>query len=313
MKTLKSLYQKNTNIMKHLRDANNSEENDSTAILYSYDLQSGAYRHCYYHATHNRAHFNNQPITIPFQEFYQRYGEKIAEVLDRLGYDSILEVGTGEAVTLANVVRKLAKPNVVIRGIDISYSRIGYGNIFLAEQGITGDVNLGVGNMFELPFEDNSFDIVFTSHCIEPNTKRAQEAITELYRVARRTLVLIEPSYVLGNEATKKHMLENAYCIDLYDTIIKMELNVTEHRLFEIGTYNNQAALIVITKDIDMEIPQFESKPGWACPVCKTPLLKEDGHYFCGECFLIFPVIKNIPCLLRENGILGSKFPEFKS
>lgn len=43
MSTLKELYDNNVNIMQYLRDKKNFNENDSTAILTSYDMQAGSY------------------------------------------------------------------------------------------------------------------------------------------------------------------------------------------------------------------------------------------------------------------------------
>lgn len=304
MKELNELYRRNVNIMKFLRETNHSQINDLNSILYSYDLQAGNYRENYYHHYHRLAHIDNQPVTLKFEEFYQLYGQKIAAVLDRLGYASIMEVGVGEAVTLAKVMKSLNNKKAVCKGVDISFSRVAYGNVFLSEQGISGAA-LGVGNMFELPLPDNSCDIVFTSHCIEPNTAKTRDAVGEMYRITRNYLVLIEPSYDLGNEETKKHMQEHAYCTDLIEVIREMNLKVIEHRLFEIGTYNNQAALTIIQKEHNLI---SKASSNWACPVCKNELAEEDGNYFCAECSLIFPIIKKIPCLLKENGILGSKY-----
>ena len=43
MSNLKKLYDKNINIMQYLRDKTNSKENNSAAILTSYDMQAGSY------------------------------------------------------------------------------------------------------------------------------------------------------------------------------------------------------------------------------------------------------------------------------
>lgn len=51
-----------------------------------------------------------------------------------------------------------------------------------------------------MPLKDNSIDIVYTSHSIEPNGGREEEALEELYRVANKYLILLEPDYELANE-----------------------------------------------------------------------------------------------------------------
>lgn len=302
MNYLKQLYENNVNIMEHFRQVNNTNSNSLASILYSYDLQAGSYRENYYNKTLDGMHENGKKIIINSKKFHEQYGNKIADVFDKLNYSSILEVGVGEATTLSDVVKNLNNKDAKVKGIDISFSRIGYGNVFLKEQGIS-NVSLGVADMFKLPFEDNSFDIVYTSHCIEPNTDRAKEAINELYRVTNKWLILIEPTFDLGNKETRKHMIEHAYCKDLIDVINDMKLNVIEHKLFELGTYNNQAAITIIEKELENQ-----SNVNWCCPVCKEELIESDGNYFCKECSLIFPIIKEIPCLTVNSAILGSKY-----
>jgi len=297
----------NFNVMQYFRKMSNSEENSLDSILYSYDLQAGSYRDNYYHGYNQRAHINNRKTTLKTTAFKKLYGKSIADTFNKLGYSSILEVGVGEATTLCDITKNLDNKEVVINGIDISFSRIGYGNIFLEEQRVN-NVVLGVANMFELPFKENSFDIVYTSHCIEPNTNRAKDAVAELYRVAKHYVVLIEPSYILGNNETKKHIKDHAYCNNIIETIYSMNLDVIEHRLFDIGTYDNQSSIIIIENKTNKKSETTLPVTGWCCPVCTTQLTQHNGHYFCQECFLIYPVIKNIPCLLRENGILGSKY-----
>ncbi|MCB2340758.1 class I SAM-dependent methyltransferase [Clostridium estertheticum] len=305
MNNLKKLYNENLNIMDYFRKKHNINSNSIDAILVSYDLQAGSYRKNYYNGILDGLHKNGNEISMKSKKFKEEYGKLIADVFNEFKYSSVLEVGVGESTTLCDVSKNLNNKQTDIKGIDISFSRIGYGNTFIKEQGIN-NVSLGVADMFKLPFKDNAFDIVYTSHCIEPNTHRAKEAINELYRITNKCLVLIEPSYDLGNEETRKHMIENSYCIDLINVINDMKLNIKEHKLFELGTYNNQAAITIIEKKFDSE-----SNSNWCCPICKKELIENEGNYFCEDCYLIFPVIKKIPCLTVDAGILGSKYLEF--
>lgn len=288
--------------MKYFRKINKVNSNSLKSILYSYDLQAGSYRNNYYNKILDRMHIDGKKVTIQAKKFYEEYGKEIANVFNRLNYSSVLEVGVGEATTLSNVIKNINNKYAKIKGIDISFSRIGYGNIFLKEQSID-NAFLGVADMFRLPFKDEAFDIVYTSHCIEPNTDGAENAIKELYRVTNKWLILIEPAFDLANEESKKHMLEHSYCINLIDIIKNMNLNIVEHSLFKLGTYNNQAAITIIKKD-----SCNNSNTNWCCPICKDELIREDGNYFCKKCSFIFPIIKRIPCLNPNSAILGSKY-----
>ncbi|WP_333886792.1 methyltransferase domain-containing protein [Clostridium sp.] len=302
MNDLKQLYNNNVNIMEHFRSVNNTNSNSLASILYSYDLQAGSYRDNYYNRILDRMHMNGKKITIKAEEFYKQYGSRIADVFNQLDYLSILEVGVGEATTLSHVVKNLNNKDVKVKGIDILFSRIGYGNIFLKEQKVN-NVSLAVADMFKLPFKDNSFDIVYTSHCVEPNTDKAKESISELYRITNKWLVLIEPSFDLGNNETREHMIKYAYCKDLINVIKSMKLDIVEHKLFSLGTYNNQAAITIIRKE-----SKNQSNINWCCPICKKELIEDSDNYFCEDCSLIFPIIKEIPCITVGSAILGSKY-----
>ncbi|MEX1028738.1 MAG: class I SAM-dependent methyltransferase [Paenibacillaceae bacterium] len=307
MKELKDLYNQNVNIMKHLRDKNDTSANDLSAILHAYDLQAGTYTDDYYNNESSNLYMDGQKVTMTLKEFYQEKGRRISEIIDQHHYSSILEVGVGEATSLCDVILNLKNKQARISGVDISLSRISVGNQFLEENGID-HVELIAGDMFQLPFADNAFDIVFTNHCIEPNTTRAMDAIQELYRITNRYLILIEPTYQLGNEETKHRIDEHKYCKEIITTIEALNLKVLEHRLFEIGSYNNQSSIIIVEKDDPLNITNEE----YHCPVCKNTLLYDHINYFCSPCSTVYPVIKGTPCLTPKFGILFNRYAEVK-
>lgn len=303
IKRLKDLYQQNVNIMKTMRTENKINENDLKTILYSYDLQAGSYRKAYYYGESKNRYIGENKVHLINREYHQLRCQKIASYFNQLEYASILEVGVGEATTMCDLVFNLDKPCSTIHGIDISYSRIAYGQLFLKENGITAP-KLSVADMFNLPYQDNSFDIVYTYHCIEPNTNKAIQAIRELYRVTKNYLILIEPSYELGNEETKRNIEKHSYCRNILTSVQELGYNLLEHHLFEVGTYTNQSAIFIIKKEGQSSINNID----YCCPICKNPLTYHHAHFYCEEDSLIYPVINNIPCLLSDQAILATKF-----
>ena len=292
-RALRELYEQNTNIMAHLRAMNGVAENDPEAVLISYDLQSGSYTRAWRDPAHRAVR--------------DRYADQIAEVLGKLDGESVLEAGVGEATTLCSVVERLPKQPTVVAGCDIAWSRIAEARKHAAERGQVGHLFF-TGDLFALPAEDASFDIVFTAHALEPNHGRETAALKELYRVARRWLVLFEPSYELGSEATRQRIEEHGYIRGLPTIAKELGWEIVEHRLLENPVReNNQTAVLVVRKP---DVDEAGGHPELACPRCRLRLALHRENLFCGECLSVFPIIDGIPCLLPGNAILATKYVE---
>jgi hypothetical protein len=83
-------------------------------------------------------------------------------------------------------------------------------------------------------------------------------------------------------------------------------LNIVRHELVASPVNpSNQTALLLLEKEATAPAPSF-----FACPACRAPLQEQAGAFFCAPCALIYPIIAGIPCLVRGNGVLGSKFLE---
>lgn len=96
---------------------------------------------------------------------------------------SVLEVGCGYGKQLRNI-RNAAGPDVFLTGLDFSPTQLE-----LARQAFTGDDHVALvhGSGIQLPFADNSFDLVFTSAVILHNPPEQADAMRqEILRVARR-------------------------------------------------------------------------------------------------------------------------------
>lgn len=285
---IKELYSENENIIAYLKKKNNKEQNTLEDILISYDFQAGAYTQGY---KENPTH----------KDEYCTY---ISAVLDNLGeYNSIVEAGVGEATTLGIVLSKVKRKPKQFYGFDISWSRIKYANTFMEELGFE-DVELFTGDLFNMPLKDNSIDIVYTSHSIEPNGGREEDALKELYRVANKYLVLLEPSYELANEEAQKRMKEHGYVTELLCTAQRLGYKIIEHRLFDVSANPlNPTGLLIIEKSGSEEIEN-----PLCCPVTKTNILKQKNAFYSEDSLLAYPIIDNIPCLLPQNAIIATKF-----
>jgi uncharacterized protein YbaR (Trm112 family) len=165
---------------------------------------------------------------------------------------------------------------------------------------------LFVGGLENIPIEDNSVDVVYTSHSIEPNRGREIAILRELFRVTRQYLVLLEPSNELGGDDTKRHIEEHKYRVDLHRYAQDLGLNVIEYRLFDhIRNPRNETALMVIAKQDSMDSYRGDFL---ACQSCRHGLSYHKGNYFCADCLIVYPEVAGIPCLLKSHGILASRY-----
>lgn len=284
---IKEIYASGGNIIKYLKGTSNKKQNTIEDILISYDFQSGSYV----------KGFSTD------LEHKKDYCASLAKTIDSLGeFDSIVEVGVGEATTLATLLGQLAHTPSNILGFDISWSRLKFAKEFLSEFDFN-NVNLFTANLFEIPLLDNSVDIVYTSHSIEPNGGNEKEALQELYRIAGKYVVLLEPSFEFANEDARARMIEHGYVTKLHSTALELGYKVIEHRLFD-SCVNplNPTGLIIIEKE-----SSNSNSPALQCPISKTELTKySDALLYSRDSFLAYPVIDGIPCLLKENSILAS-------
>ncbi len=288
---IKELYLQHENVIKHLKKLDNRTNNSIEDILISYDFQAGTYIESY----------KKDP------SLNDRKSKKIANLICELGgCNSLLEVGVGEGTTLGNVLRFLEKKTLKwVYGFDLSWSRIKYGKNFLQEFDIE-NVKLFTGDLFCTPIKDNSIDIVYTCHSIEPNGGKEEDALKELYRITRKYLILLEPSYEFANESARKRMLEHGYVTKLYLTAKNLGYNIIEHKLFEVSVNPlNPTGIIIISKNNNLE----DINP-LCCPITKSDIYKKNNAYFSPESLLAYPIIDEIPCLMPQNAIIATKFLE---
>lgn len=290
LKAIKEIYERGGNIIQHLKQ-NQNDLNALEMILISYDFQSGTY----IREVKKNPRYNHE------------YTVAIARVITGLGvkYDSLLEAGVGEATSLANVVQKLPSEPKQIFGFDISWSRIRYAVEYLKKKCIKNSL-VFTGDLFNVPIADNSIDIVYTSHSIEPNGGREKEALQELMRITKKYLVLLEPAYEFANAEARKRMESHGYIKNLYGSAVDLGMNVIEHRLFNVFSNPlNPTGLMIIKKDL--KIHKTIRNP-LVCPVTKTPLQLIKGSYFSKESLLAYPVIDEVPCLLSDNAVIVTHY-----
>ncbi|MCX6327722.1 MAG: class I SAM-dependent methyltransferase [Bacteroidia bacterium] len=216
-----------------------------------------------------------------------------------------MEVGCGEATTLSGVIKEIKSNNLQVLGFDISWSRINKGNEWLLENQVSAQ--LFVADLFEIPLKDNSIDVIYTSHSLEPNGGREREAITELLRVARQTVVLVEPIYELADDDAKKRIDNHGYVRELKITAEQLGAKVLEYKLLEhISNPLNPSGVIIIEKPLKTIAESSNTEIKWQCPLTGMKLEKLKDVYFANEVGIAYPIIQEIPILMASNAVVAS-------
>jgi ubiquinone/menaquinone biosynthesis C-methylase UbiE/uncharacterized protein YbaR (Trm112 family) len=289
---IKEIYEKGENMMEFLRKTN-SGRNDIESIMISYDFQAGSYI----------------KIASENVDYIKSYSGAIIRELNFLGhFISIMEVGVGEATLMSPLMQQLDPENKLKKfGFDISWSRIRYGHAHAIHH--NQKLTLFTANLFDIPLPDNSIDVVYTSHSLEPNGGFEKDALKELYRVAKHYIVLLEPDYEGGSSEVKERMNKHGYVKNLAQHATELGYEIVSDRSFEvcINPLNPTRLTIIRKKSNNRSALEF------VCPITKTPLMKINGHWYSKETGLLYPEIDGIPCLLEQNAILATQYLIFNS
>ncbi|RQO36090.1 hypothetical protein DBR37_07100 [Herminiimonas sp. KBW02] len=292
---MRSAFARGENVMEYARTCLGQDSNTSVATLIAYDLQAGSYV--------------RNALENPGGR--DLWCSQLAEILNPLVVEgsSLLEVGCGEATTLAGILQKLTHtPNAL--GFDISWSRCNYGLQWLSQKNVSA--NLFVADLFDIPLADQSVDVVYTSHSLEPNGGREEDAIAELLRVARRAVVLIEPAYELSDEIARERMRAHGYVRNLRQVAEKLEGEVSEYRLldYSINPKNPSGLLLLKKKNAHSTELAPVSNIQWKCPLTSSPMTQGTSGFYSAETGIVYPVLSGIPLLRAEHAVVASAFEQ---
>lgn len=293
-KELFEAYKKGKNIIQLLNEGNSDEfnlANKMSFIEIAYDLQSGSYIEAMMDPEHEAMK----------REKCKEYTEIISNYIDKP--KSILKGGVGEAVTLVPILDSLNFNVKNIHGFDISWSRVIHAKSFLKENGYN-DFTLCTGVLQSIPYVNNSFDLVVTSHSLEPNGGFEKIILQELMRVSSNIVALFEPSYEFASKERRKRMIKHGYVKNLPAIAEKLGFRILSYEKLKtsMNPKNPTAALI-------LQVPNPKEaidKPKFACPITREELLPYSTGFFSKESFRFYPQIDGIPSLREKNGVLAS-------
>ena len=188
-----SKFKKGINIQKYLEKNSNLSSGDIVRI--SSDIQSGSYIK------------NYKKDYIDLQK--KLFSPMINIINSRFSNcNSMLDFGCGELTNSLFFIKNIDSLKKFY-ACDVSFNRLVLGKYFLKDKLSNkqfNKVNLFCSPISKLPFNDNSIDLIITTHAIESNQKNKKNIIKELFRVSKNGLLLFEPHYEKSSYSQKKRM-----------------------------------------------------------------------------------------------------------
>lgn len=158
------------------------------------------------------------------------------------------------------------------------------------------------GNMMQLPFAAGSFDAVFTSHALEPNTdENAAQIINNLCTMARKLVVLFEPNYRDAHPEMRARMELHGYARNIWDVAeAQPDFTPIASGSFKVSpTPDNRTSYLVLLRNTTLE----DTGTHICAPGNGTPLMETPDCYRCIDGSFAYPIIDNIACLAEEDGV----------
>jgi ubiquinone/menaquinone biosynthesis C-methylase UbiE len=114
--------------------------------------------------------------------FLKHYDLAAEDIVKFRSAGRLLDIGTGPGRLLI-ALRRLA-PELELTGVDISEAMVAQAAANMAAAGLSDKVRVQQAGAKQLPFEDNSFDIVISTASLH-HWKQPQESMAEVHRVLK--------------------------------------------------------------------------------------------------------------------------------
>ncbi len=291
---INELLKKDVNIISYLTD-NHTDTTSAEDEMISYDLRAG----------------NDLRVYQENPELYNMIADRILSYICEIDGNAgrIVECGAGEGIVLSQICKSEKCGFSWARGLDISWSRTAYAKKNLIDF-VDADINIDyvVADFFNLPFKDNSIDVIYTMQGIYGMGGHEEVLLKELYRCSRKYVVLIEPCYEMAGQEAKERMERLGYVKNLKIIAEYLKYDVVKYELFGLDSNPlNPAAVMIIKKN---KVVSNDNGSAMCCPFSHGDLTIIGNAYYCDASKLSYPILNGVACLTKENAIVSSKMLE---
>ncbi len=280
----------------------------ATFVEKQYDEISGLYiQDNYYNMRKRFSVVDGKIKEISIVDNMKLIREEIRDIIDEYNFNNILEIGAGELTTLEDIYN-YKNGEIDCYGIDLSLNRLSHGANEFKKKHAKIPI-IAKANAIQLPFPDNSFDLVITRHTLEQMPKIFKHAIDEILRVAKKHIIFFEPSYELGSITQKLKMLNSDYVKGIPKYLFtKNNLLVTKTYLMKNSTNplnHTSCTKIAIQDNLNTEF-NYKIVP-FVCPISREKLKPHNDFLYAESTKTAYPIINNIPILESSNSYKLSK------
>ena len=142
-------------------------------------------------------HMSRNPLQkLLIENFYK----SLVSLAKSVSPVTVLDAGCGEGFSLVSLRR--SKIGKIYEGVDYSHDAIRLGKKLYPK------LNIKLGNVYELPYKDNAFDLVICTEVLE-HLEKPHKALSEIKRVAKKHIILSvpnEPFFMLANLLRGKYL-----------------------------------------------------------------------------------------------------------
>ena len=287
----KKAYLKNRNIQKFLQKKFRLSKSEITNI--SYNIQTGSYINFFKTLSKKK----KEKIYKPFFDAINKYFP---------GKKEILDFGCGELTNSYYFFKNINNVSKFYAN-DISLNRLLVGKKYLKNISSAKEIKkftIFCSSYKELPFLDNSIDLVISNHSLEPNNKYKDQILKELFRVSRKGLCLIEPHFEISGIKQKKRMKSFGYVSGLEKSLKRLNCNFfVIKKKFHLNNDNVSSIFIVKKKKILKKTPSYFID----CQSKKKLILKKN-HLYSKDNFRLYPSIYEVPVFSEHSQIFLPNF-----